>query len=214
MNAGGFYKYNGYVQPMRCDIADSIFNSSLQRQNGFRWFSLVNSPYNEIWWYYGTDPLLFTPNQVVIYNYVDDTWSMGQQSRAAGTDALWHTSQGDRICPVMFDIDNTTAYLHEVGSAITGAYIQSGPFQIGPGDQTALVQRVIPDSRTVGDQITLFSGTFPGDAETANGPYTSSGAVPLDARFRARYVRYQQTLTQSTSRVGIPRIGVIPSSRR
>jgi hypothetical protein len=215
MSAGGFFKYNGFVQPLPCDVADSVFNANFKRLYAARWFAIVNAPANEIWWFYGDDPAQLSPNKLVTYNYVNGTWSLGTLSRSAGTNAEWHDAGSNEIIsPILFDKDAVTVYQHELSGAATGASIETGPFRASSGQNTVLVSRLIPDSRTSGDQITLLSGTYPGEAETANGPYTSSGAVPLDTRFRARYVRYKQTMTQASSRVGIPQLGVIPSSSR
>lgn len=219
MSRGGFFKYDGFVQPMPCDVYDDVFNPDFagwDSISGAGIWTSHNPQEHEITWFYKLGSAV-TPDRYVSYNYVNNSWSKGLLARVIGTDAIWPVDNGggrfEQVSSIMFDT-SATFYRHESGGAATGAYIESGPFQAGSGDNTALVQRLIPDSRSTGDQVTLISGMYPGDTETSYGPYTSSGSVPIDTRFRARYVRFKQTLTQLTSRVGIPRLGVIPSSKR
>lgn len=215
MGPGGFFKYDGFVQQIPCDIADSIFTPSLQRSYGNRFFALVNSPQNEIWWFYATGQVII-PNQLAIYNYENQTWSRGVVGRTAGTNAEWHDQyqNSDLVVPILFDSGDGILMHENSAAAATGAYIESGPYEISDGDQTVLVDRLVLDDTPVGDQITLFGGTYPEAAEVTNGPYTAASSNPISVRFRARYARYKQTLTSAVSRVGIPKLGVIPSSRR
>lgn len=216
MGFGGFYKYDGYVQQLRCDIGDTIYVQALAKAYGPRFFAIINSSASEIWWFYCSTSSAVTPDQMAIYNYAQDVWSPGVLARAAGCDAIWHDAgTAENVSPILFDADGTTVYQHENGQVATGAYIESGPYQMDSGKNTVLVSKFIPDAvaALLADDVTLFSGTFPGIAETSNGPY-STNIGPIDTRFRARWVRYKQTLKSTTSRTGIPRLGIIPSSGR
>lgn len=220
MGPGGFFKYDGYVQQLRCDVAQTVFSNTLARQYGNRFFAIVNAPSNEIWWFYCSSVTAATPDKMVAYNYANDTWTLGDLARSAGTDARWpDINFTDTICPILFDANGTTVYRHETSrannEAAAGAYVESGPFQLDSGERTALVAKIFPEMNDGTDQITIFSnlGHSPDlSAETANGPYSMAGWI--DTRIRARYIRYKQTLTAAGSRVGIPKVGIIPSGRR
>jgi hypothetical protein len=107
-------------------------------------------------------------------------------------------------------------YDHETGSTRTGqtVYLESGPMEIGEGDQVMRVQRIVPDDRTAGDvSASLYTSLHPNDSETLNGPYTL--ASPTSVRLTARQVRLRITeVVATTWRVGMIRLGAIASGRR
>jgi hypothetical protein len=129
-------------------------------------------------------------DRVVIYNYKNDTWSLGALSRSAGiSDGVWPVSgwitgaeTGFRTVPVMFDDNGTTVYEDEVaGTVLSSAYIESGPLMLDEGgNRVARVQKMIPDNSqtAAAETLTLYAGTWPKAAE-------SSTSVSIPARGRA-----------------------------
>lgn len=120
-------------------------------------------------------------------------------------------------------VAETTEVLVEAGSAsITPdgnlnlvPYIESGPIELGDGDQVMRVQRIVPDEKTLGDvEARLFGAIFPTDAETEYGPYTLT--APTGVRFTARQVRLrcEEAREGADWRLGTTRLGVIPGGRR
>lgn len=227
MGQGGFFKYDGYIQQIRCDVAATIFTDLLPRIFGPRFFSVVNAPSSEIWWFYCSQTSFLDPDRVVVYNYDNDTWSLGALSRAAGIDSLWRdATSAERVCPMLWNTLGSEVFQHETtqGGLLVapGAYIESGPFQLDAGQNVVLVNKLIPDSAQGTDQISLpyMLGYSPDYfTESVHGPFTvtanpSANAAPIDVRFKARSVRYKQTLTAQASTVGIPRLGVVQGGRR
>lgn len=215
MGLGGFFKYDGYVQQLHCDVLDSVFNPTLARFHGARFFAVVNSPANEIWWFYCVNASA-PPNRVVIYNYANETWSLGSIIRTAGTDALWHDSSTEEtVSPILFDDTGDIAYQHETASPATGAFIETGPFSLDAGlENTVLIHKVFPDGPGGSDTYNLITGNDPERDSVTSATLGPLGTSPIDVRIRAKYVRWNQNLNSNVSRVGTPRLGIVPSSRR
>jgi hypothetical protein len=116
----------------------------------------------------------------------------------------------------------TTIVLEESGGASLAPsgdltlipFIESGPMEIGDGDQVMRVQQIVPDEKNLGDvNARLFTALFPTDTEIELGPYALN--APTSVRFTARQIRLRlEEATAGNWRVGITRIGVIPGGRR
>lgn len=217
MGPNGFFMYDGYTRPIECPVQEYVFND-IQRQSGHRVFTVSIPEHNCVVWFYpSANSVGAVCDRYVEYNYLDDVWDTGTLSRTAGVSG-WPTnllgSGAPAIgAPLLFDADGATIWQHEGTSSATGAYIESGPVKLDVGDKVMRVQKIIPDGAISGDTCTLFGGTYPGVAEalTTSG---GGGLGPFDVRMSARYIRYKQTLTGATSRVGIPQLGVIPQGSR
>lgn len=226
MGLNGFYVYDGFVRQLRCDVHDKIFGAGgLNRDLGSgSIFNPVTTMHmslaGEVWWYYPNGTAT-TNNSYVVYNYREDIWYFGSIDRIAGYDA-GVSVLGVTSTPLMLDATNGFLFEHEQNSTFTGtghsgvsAYAESGPVEIGDGDRLMSIQRIEPDGVNLTDvQLTIFSAMDPVSSETTNGPY--SLANPTDVRVKARQVRLKVSeATANTSwRLGTPRFGVIPSSRR
>jgi len=145
----------------------------------------------------------------VIYNYRENHWSIGTLARLAGVD------KGVFNNPLMVSADGYI-YEHEVGFAYDSQtiYAESGPVEIGNGEQIMQVRKVIPDESNLGDVNISFSSRFyPTDTETTYGPFTS--ANPTDARFSGRQVKMKVTADTLTDwRVGVMRLDAVPAGKR
>jgi hypothetical protein len=107
-------------------------------------------------------------------------------------------------------------YEHEVGFTYDGAvpYAESGPYEIGAGDNIMSVRRVIPDEQTLGEVVVSFkTRMYPMATETTYGPYTAS--QPTDVRFAARQVKVRYTGNVLDDwRVGVNRFDVVAMGKR
>ena len=107
-------------------------------------------------------------------------------------------------------------YEHEVGYAYDGStpYAESGPYQIGNGDNIMSVRRVIPDEQTLGEVVVSFkTRMYPMATETTYGPYAA--AQPTDVRFAARQVKVRYTGNVLEDwRVGVNRFDVVAMGKR
>jgi len=176
MGVDKFYRYDGRVQTLRCDLRQYIFDDiNLEQQEQF--FAGTVEGFNEVWWFYtsltgddgtGTEasPNL-TIDRYVVYNYAEDIWYYGKMKRTAWLDT------GVVNYPLATTYDRILVE-HEVGlnNAETtvpvpiDAYITSSEFDIGDGHNFGFVWRILPDI------------TFRGS--TASAPTVTMTLYPLD----------------------------------
>ena len=150
-------------------------------------FAFLNKQLNEVGWFYCASGCT-TPDRYVTYNYVEQSWAIGQLERTAWLD------EGILDKPLAtYTTSNTgTLYSHEVGydddgTAMQNVFIESSDFDLGEGDMFQFVNRVIPDVKFIGSGSTGSSGQqldfvlkkrdFPGQdlrtATTANANHRS-----------------------------------------
>jgi hypothetical protein len=210
MGANGFYKHDGFVQPIPCDVHDFVFGS-LNRDHAYKVWALENPTFGEVTWFYPSGDATEI-DRYVTFNYRENHWVTGDLSRTCGISS----QPGTSVYPVMCNASGTV-YDHETGSdrgAEGSPSLQSGPMEIEDGDQMMSLQRIIPDDRTVGDvSLTIYASPNPSAPETVYGPYTLTEQTAL--RIKARQIRLKLTEAVETSwRIGTIRLGVAPSGRR
>jgi hypothetical protein len=107
-------------------------------------------------------------------------------------------------------------YEHEVGFAYDSAtlFAQSGPIELGTGENIMNVRQVIPDEQTLGEAVVSFTSRFyPTGAESTFGPYTA--ANPTSVRFSGRQVEMKVTgNTLADWRIGVMRLEATAGGRR
>jgi len=210
-NANGFFAYDGYVRSIPCDVEEYI-TTQMNEAQASKVVAWHNSLYSEIVWFYpGTGTEI---DAYVSYNYLEKHWSVGTMARTAVT------SRGIFAFPIMFD-SSGYPYEHEVGgiyedqdeSTIT-PYVESGPLQIGVGNQVLSATSLIPDVTALGDiKTTFYTRMYPTDSDSTHGPYTMTAPTPV--RFTGRTVRMRCTSNSANPwNVGIPRLELQPSGRR
>lgn len=205
-----FFRYNGSVQAIPCDVEDYVFTNINLSVSSKIW-ALANPQFGEVTWHYASANATEIDSYVT-YNYEQDLWTFGALVRTAGiTQQFGIAATG----PVMFDASGVM-YDHETGSAHSGStpFVESGPVELGDGDTVMRVQRVVPDDKTAGDvTVSVYTSMYPDAAETLNGPYAL--ASPTNVRLTARQVRIRITEAIANAwRVGVVRLGVIPGGRR
>jgi hypothetical protein len=207
MGQKGFHVYDGYVKPLPCEVYDYVFNNINTNQIS-KVYAVNNSQYNEVWWFYpsaGSNE----NDSYVSWDYVENHWTIGALARTAGTDRNVFRN------PIMIGTDNYI-YDHEVGLNYSGAlpYAETGPFQIGQGDQVLYINEMIPDERNQGSVSATFTTRYyPTSEETTYGPYSLT--QPTSVRFNGRQIKMRvTTTTPSDWRVGTQRLNAIPGGRR
>ena len=207
MGQKGFHVYDGYVKPLPCEVYDYVFNNINTNQIS-KVYAVNNSQYNEVWWFYpsaGSNE----NDSYVSWDYVENHWTIGTLARTAGTDRSVFRN------PIMIGTDRYI-YDHEVGLNYSGAlpYAETGPFQIGNGDQVLYINEMIPDERNQGSVSATFKTRYyPTSAETSYGPYSLT--QPTSVRFNGRQIKMRvTTTTPSDWRVGTQRLNAIPGGRR
>jgi hypothetical protein len=209
MSQKKFFLYDGVVRPIPSEVSDYIFaDLALAQRNKITAWPVPE--FNEIWWFYpsGSSPDLEN-DRYVAYNYVEKHWSIGRLARNAGVPS------GVLSSPVLNTSDGKF-YQHETAEdrGTEVPYVESGPIEMGDGEQFLDVQTIIPDEKTLGDTFaTFFVSNFPTEVETTYGPF--SLANPTSVRFQARQIRVRFSQNVETAwRVGVPRLGFVPGDRR
>lgn len=183
MGDGKFFVYAGAVRTIPCPVREAVFGnlSATQRAK----IQAVPVPaFSEMWWFYPSANQSGTENdRYVCVNYATGVWMVGALARAAGIGAGVFTN------PQLWTSDGYL-YTHESGTDKGGAvpFLESGPLEIGDGDQVLRVQTLLPDELHLGDLTATFFGSFqPEGPEATFGPYQLSART--DVRLSARQVR-------------------------
>ena len=207
MSKSGFWIYDGYVKPLPSDVSDYVFGN-MNFSQASKIYAIHNSQFGEIWWYYPSSSSNENDSYVT-FNYRENHWNIGSLARTAGTDA------GVFANPLMVSTDGYI-YEHEVGFAYDSAslYAESGPVQLGNGDNIMSVRQVVPDEQTLGEAVVSFkTRNYPTGTQSTFGPYTA--ANPTDVRFAARQVNVKVTgNTLADWRIGVMRLDAVPSGKR
>ncbi len=207
MSKSGFWIYDGYVKPLPSDVSDYVFGN-INFNQASKVYAVHNSKFGEIWWYYPSSGSNENDSYVT-FNYRENHWNIGTLARTAGTDA------GVFANPLAVSTDGFI-YEHEVGFAYDSAslYAESGPVQLGNGDNIMSVRQVIPDEQTLGEAVVSFkTRNYPTGTQSTFGPYTA--ANPTDVRFAARQVNMKVTgNTLADWRIGVMRLDAVPSGKR
>lgn len=183
MANGQFFRYDGAVRQLPCDVSDYVFGDINMTQRA-KIAAVPIDRYGEVWWFYPSASQSGLENdRYVMLNYRSGTWAFGQLPRAAGSGA------GVFSQPMLWGTDGRL-YAHETGNDKGGQvpYVESGPLELGDGDKVIRIQSLIPDERFLGDVSAQFFGSFqPEDPEVSYGPYQLASRT--NVRLTARQVR-------------------------
>ena len=151
-----FYKYDGRVQTLRCDLRSHVFGS-INKGQAFQTFATTVEAFNEVWWFYCSADAT-SVDQYVVYNYAEDIWYYGTMARTAGLDANLAqypiaATYGGNLVYQENGVDDVST-----GTAVAlDAYITSSQFDIGDGHAFSFVTRMLPDITFAGST----TGTSP-----------------------------------------------------
>ena len=174
MGTDKFYKYDGRVQTLRCDLRQYIYDDINLAQSE-QFFAGTSEGFNEIWWFYcsitgpdGTGTPT-NPNTIVdkyvVFNYVENNgegiWFYGSLARTAWLDS------GLQASPIAATYANNIV-AHETGlddgtnanPAPIYTLISSSEFDIDDGDKFGFVWRMLPDITFRGSTTDAPTGTM------------------------------------------------------
>lgn len=217
MGPNGFHAYDGYVRPIDCEVHDRIF-SDINQAHLWKAWAFHNALFNEVTWYYPSADSTEC-DRYATYNYVDGTWVTGIMTRTAGVSAPASMQLAGQIMLAgVEDLDAdpfVAMYRHESGNARDdGAWIESGPAEIGDGDNLISLQKIMPDERLAGDvELVIKHSKGPNFPETTSGPFPLLPETSLRVKNRQMRIRLQEA-EANPWRVGTFRAGIQPSSRR
>jgi hypothetical protein len=236
MGVDKFYKYDGRVQTLNCDLRRYIFSdfNVLQAQQVY---AGTNEGFNEIWWFYCSANSTVI-DKYVIYNYVENVWSYGTMGRTAWLDSglLPLPVAATYDSELVQHEDGVDSYVLGVQTALP-AYISSSEFDIGDGHNFGYVWRILPDltfenssstpsGSAAAVDMTLYplqnSGSGAGNAGSAS---VTKGATyniteeytgQIYTRVRGRQLIFKIASTQigTTWQLGAPRLDIRADGRR
>ena len=164
MGIDKFYKYDGRVNTLKCDLRRYVFGDFNQSQ-GNQVFAGTNEGFNEVWWFYCSANST-TIDRYVVFNYAEEIWYYGTMARTAWLDS------GLRDYPIAATYSyNLVNHEQGVDDNVSGtpaainAYIESAEFDIEDGQNFGFIWRMLPD--------VTFSGS------TANNPAITMTLIPM-----------------------------------
>jgi len=219
MGVDKFYKYDGRVQTLRCDLLRYVYTDINFLQNS-QFFASTNEGFNEVWFFYCSAASSLI-DRYVIYNYGEDVWSYGTLGRTAWLDS------GLRNYPLAATY-NSNIVNHEFGvddneagtPAPIYAMISTTEFDIDDGNRFGFVRRILPDLTFVGStaanpQVTLTLTPMQNSGSGFNNPQsvggdgnalvTRSATVPIEAFTGQVFIRVrgrQMILTMESNQLG------------
>ena len=230
MDKIGFYVYTGAVTPVPCSVQSYVFDDINEGQ-AFQAFAFLNKQFNEVGWFYCSADST-SVDRYVVYNYVEQLWSIGQLSRTAWLD------EGIVAFPRAAGKSGSSHFLyqHETGndddgSPLDNVFIESSDFDIGDGDDFQAVNRIIPDIKFTGSggtgqtvNFVVKTRKFPAESLTTSTTSTcTSSTSKIDTRIRARQavLRIESDDDNDTGarigvgfRVGATRMSIYPNGKR
>lgn len=145
MGRDRFYIYDGRVQPLPCDVRRYVFGN-IDKPNYDQVFAGTVEEFNEIWWFYPDTTSGGQISRYVIYNYVDNTWAIGELGRTAWLDSglrdypLAATYNG-RLVDQEIGQDNR----ENTETLPISAHAETAQFDIEDGDRFMFIRKLIPD---------------------------------------------------------------------
>ena len=202
MGVDKFYKYDGRLQALPCDLLRYVYND-IDRVQFAQVYASTNEGFNEVWWFYPSNGST-TNDSYVVFNYTENVWYYGSMARTAWLDS---GLQDYPVAATYLPASQGNLVQHELGvddgTAATAvpitAFITSSQFDIGDGHNFAFVWRMLPDltfnGSTDGATPSLTMQLLPlqnsgsgfnnpksvgGDSSSAEGVVTATQSYPID----------------------------------
>lgn len=242
MGTDKFYKYDGRVQTLRCDLRKFIYDDiNLLQVDQF--FASTNEGFNEVWFFYCSANSQEI-DRYAVYNYFENNgegvWYYGEMVRTAWLDS------GLRNNPIAATAINNLVY-HESGNddnstEVTlpiNAVIETAEFDIDDGDHFGFVWRILPDMTFVGSdsvdnpQVTMTLIPLQNSGSGANVPQSVAstsyatiqriatapieeftGQVYVRVRGRQMILKIESNQIGCAWQLGSPRIDIKQDGRR
>jgi len=228
MSKDAFFVFDGTVKKIPCTVQDYVFED-LNIAQATAVNVGINTQFNEVTWFYPTLSSNYV-NRFVTYNYMENVWSVGTMARTAWTDigtfekplaAEYDPLDNEATLTTIYGLTPGRSHLYSQEDGVDGngaaidAYIYSGYFDIGDGDQMLLMQKFIPDFKRQEGNITVALRLRPYPQATAVpsslDPYVitpTTQFVSTRARGRQIQLRIESDELGSFWRFGTMRVDV------
>jgi len=225
MDSGGFYVYNGSVQPLPCSVKEHVF-TNLNKGQAFKVFAAENNDFSEVIWFYPVGESDTEITNYVSYNYAENLWAVGTLDRGAW---IGYSKNSNPIASSVNTgvTDANYLYNHETGFDDDGqamtAFVESGDLEIGEGERFMMISRIIPDFSFRGAtsdasvDFTIKGSNFPLETPTTQATATvTSSTQQSHIRTRARHaiVRIESSGSGFGWRLGDLRFDMRQDGRR
>jgi len=237
MGQNAFFVFDGTVKKLPCTVDDFVFEN-LDLTQSDQIFAGVNTEFAEIIWFYVTNPDNDPAPQVnrcVIYNYLEQSWSIGTLNRTSwvdrgvfqfplATEYLPNTTAN--TTPTVIGLSNGASkyYQQEFGTDNDGvamqSFIQTGDFTMSQnGEDPMRISKFVPDFRDQsGDLTVTFSfKNYPyGNvlSQTALTVATTDTKKDMRGRGRQANFRIESNTAGGNFKVGTYHIDVEPDGGR
>ena len=235
MGHEAFYVFDGTVKKLPCTVQDYVFDD-INLVQSEKVFAALNSDFNEVTWFYCS----FTSDYIdrcVTFNYLENVWSEGTLARTSWQDVgsfpkptapEYFPESTEATIGTIYGLTagRSLIYNHEDGvnqadgSAIT-AFIDSGYFDIGDGDNMILMKRFIPDFKNQEGNLTvnLLLRAYPQTTASPSSldPYIITPTTDkVDTRARGRQIALKITSDEVDTnwRYGTLRVDIQPDGLR
>lgn len=234
MSKDAFFVFDGTVKKLPCSVQDYVFKDINLTQSE-KVHVGINTQFNEVTWWYCTESSAFI-DRFVTYNYLENVWSVGTMPRTAWLDlgvfprplaTVYHPTGTQSTISTINGLTAGRSVVYNQEDGVNGngsainAYVKSGYFDIGDGDQVMYMRRFIPDFKNQEGNLTVH---------LLLRPYPQSSAVPssldpyvitpttdkVDTRARGRQIslRIESTEMDTNWRFGTMRVDIQPDGLR
>lgn len=235
MGTEAFYMFDGTVKKLPCTVQDFVFGD-INLIQGNKMHVGLNSNFNEVTWWYCTSDSDYI-NAFVSFNYLENVWTTGTMARTSWEDTgTFQNPIASQYLPASTQLTISTIqgltagrsrmYSQEIGlndadGNPINAYIQSGYFDIGDGDQVMYMKRFIPDFKNQEGNLTvnLFLRSYPQATATTSSldPYEiTPSTTKVDTRARGRQIalKIESDEVDTFWRYGTMRVDIQPDGLR
>ena len=218
MSHGGFFQYQGSVQPLKCDVQDHIFKD-INRVQDSKIYASINPEFFEVTWWYASsdsDEIL----KYATYNYAEGWWAVGELCRTAfatGSPGVFDNPIGISDDGLVYEheIDVSSAKRTTNQVAITNADISDfdrrlvtgtdatddvglcfaeAVMEIGNGENVSNITQLLTDTAGVGDNGLRFkfkTSYSPNGTESTSQNYDLAADGYTDVREQGRQFTYR-----------------------
>ena len=229
-----FYFYNGSVQKLPCSVQEYVFND-IELDQAFKCHMGINSEYGEMWFFYPSkEDATGEISRYVIFNYEENSWSVGSLVRYSWLDAGIEDLPlaGAQTSGTNCVFEHETGY-DDNGSPMDGVFVESADIDISSGEQFTFIKKLIPDmdfirpagaTNTPAMNVVLKRRNFPNDTLVTD----STSQITPDFTFSNVRTRSRQVVIRFESdddntadnrlgykwRIGTTRLDIQASGRR
>jgi hypothetical protein len=184
MGVDKFYKNDGRVQTLKCDLLRYVFTDINLDQAG-QIVGGSSEGFDEVWWWYCSAGSTVV-NRYVIYNYTENVWAYGTMGRTAWLDS------GLSNYPIGATYNRNLVYHEfglddlETGTALPiNAFVLSSEFDIQDGNSFGFIWRMLPDitfanSTASAPKVTMTIYPLKNSGSGYNDPNSVAGAAYAD----------------------------------